>query len=461
MAKDFEFNLTPRSVTPIQTENRTICTKIPVPESIEIIKKSMKFQSVSMNHQLPAIWDRAVGSSIYDPYGNKWIDFSSSIFINNVGHGNSFIIKSIRDMLDKPLLCSYGYYTAERADFAEYLISIMDPVFEKVCFFSTGTDATEAALKTSRLFGIQKGKKYTISFLGGFHGKTMGAQNMSGNPTGIKWAIEVNPYIYHLPYPGDPFLSDEELEDDAYGRSLFLDHLKVLEADGITPESISSFIFEPYQGWGAIFYPKGYIKSMREFADKYGCLIICDEVQSGFGRTGKLFAYEHYDIVPDIVCCGKAISGAMPLSAVVTRAEIIDVEPTLSSTHGGNPISCASSMANLKYLIENNLVGECAKKETFVRKAFNGYMHKYGEKIKQIHGRGLAFAAIFCKPGTKERDIEIVERIIERAFEKGLMSIRTSTGTIKIGPPLNISESALKEGLEIIDESIAEILGET
>lgn len=456
---DYEFNLEPRNVTQLETKNRKIATQIPVPESIEIIEKSLKYQPLSMSQQLPAIWDRAVDSSVYDPYGNKWIDFSSSIFVNNVGHGNEEIVAAIEEYIRKPLLCSYGYYTETRADFAQYIIENTHPSFDKVCFFTTGAETTECSLKISRTFGMRQNpeKTYTIAYRGGFHGKTMGAQTMSGNEKSKYWIPNKDPNIFHLPFPSPAFVNDDKLDDEAFGEQIFSEHVKLLEQNRITPDKIAGFIFEPYQGWGALFFPIGYIKAMRRFADKNKCLLVADEVQSGFGRTGKLFGYEHYDIVPDIICCGKAVSGALPLSAVISRSEILEGDASVNSTHGGNPICCASSHANLKYLIDNKLPEEAARKGLIVKKHFERLMEENPEKIKAIHGKGLAYAALVVKKGTEELDAELVDRIIERAFEKGLMSIRTMVGTIKIGPPLTISDEALIEGLEIISEAFGEI----
>ena len=236
--------------------------------------------------------------------------------------------------------------------------------------------------------------------------------------------------------------------------------MKALENQGVDLDSIAGAIFEPYQGWAALFYPIGYIKALREFLTQKNALLVADEVQAGFGRTGKLFGYEYYGVDVDLICCGKAVSGALPLSAVLGNHEIIDVDGSLNSTHGGSPLPVASALANLKYLEREHLVERAKKNETIIRGKFEELQEKFPDRIISIHGLGMAFAAVVVKPGTKELDVELVDRIIERAYEKGLMSIRTMTGTIKIGPPLTIPEDALVEGMDILIESMEEIVSE-
>ena len=188
--------------------------------------------------------------------------------------------------------------------------------------------------------------------------------------------------------------------------------------------------------------------------------MVSDEVQAGFGRTGRLFGYEYYGVDVDIICCGKAVSGALPLSAVLSRKEILDVTGSLNSTHGGSPLPVASALANLHYLEEHHLVAEAKRKEKIVRAKFEEMQRHFPERISAIHGFGLAFAAVVVKPGTKDLDVNFVDRVIERAYEKGVMSIRTITGTIKIGPPLTIPDEALIEAMDVLIESMDEIVRE-
>ncbi len=463
MSEEYLFHREPKRVERIHTQNRDICTDIPVPESQEIIERSLKNEPWSMNHQLYAVWERATDYNVYDKWGNKWIDLSSGIFVTNSGHGNPDMVEALKKMIEKPMLNSYYYFLEERSLLTEQLVKMAPPEMDKAFLLTTGAETTECALKLCRIHGLKKNpeKLGMIAFGGAFHGKTLGAQTMAGKPSSWKWIGNLDPCIYHLPCPTDAFEDMSQIYDEQQGRELFERDIRELEKSGVDLDTIAGAIFEPYQGWAALFYPIGYIKALREFLNERDALLVSDEVQAGFGRTGRLFGYEYYGVDVDIICCGKAISGALPLSAVLSRAEIIDVDGSLNSTHGGSPLPCASALANLKYLEEHHLVEEAKRKEKILLKKFNELKEKFPDRVKAIHGMGMAFAAVVVKPGTRELDVEIVDRIIERAFEKGVMSIRTMTGTIKVGPPLTISDDALEEAMDVLIESMGEIVQES
>ena len=461
--QEYMFRRTPKKVEQIHTKNRVICTEIPAPGSMEIIERSIKYEPWSRNHHLYAVWDRAEDYTVYDKWGNKWIDLSSGIFVTNTGHGNPEMVEALRRMLDKPMLNSYYYFLEERSLLSEQIVKMAPEGMDKVFLLTTGAETTECALKLCRLHGIRRraDKLGMLSFAGAFHGKTMGAQTMAGKPASWRWIGNLDPCIYHLPCPTDAFESMDQIYDEERGRDAFLRDIENLEKSGVDLDTIAGAIFEPYQGWAALFYPIGYIKALREFLTERDALLVSDEVQAGWGRTGKLFGYEYYGVDVDLICCGKAISGALPLSAVLGRKELLDVDGSLNSTHGGSPLPCASALANLKYLEEHHLAEEAKRKEAILREKFAVMKARFPERIRAIHGMGLAFAAVIVKPGTKELDVELVDRVIERAFEKGVMSIRTMTGTIKVGPPLTIADDALEEAMDVLTESFGEIVSES
>jgi len=215
-------------------------------------------------------------------------------------------------------------------------------------------------------------------------------------------------------------------------------------------------MIESYQGWGTMFFPKDYVQRLSSWAKENNVLVIFDEIQSGFGRTGKLFAFEHYDVQPDLVCCGKGISSSLPLSAVIGRREIMDVDPSLNSTHGGNPLCCAATLANLEVIEDENLVFESARKEKIIASELSKIQEEFPNNITDICGRGMVFAIHIKNSKTKNFDIELTDKIIEKCMQKGVLMVRTGSGTIKIGPPLNIPDDALKEGLTVIHDAIKE-----
>ena len=185
-------------------------------------------------------------------------------------------------------------------------------------------------------------------------------------------------------------------------------------------------------------------------------MIIFDEIQAGFGRTGKLFAFEHYEIKPDLVCCGKGISSSLPLSAVLGRAELLNLDSSLNSTHGGNPICCAATLASLEVLEEEDLVKEANRKGNILETELKKIQTKYSDIIERISGKGLVYAIHLRDLKTKKLDIELGDLVIEKSMQKGVILVRTGSGTIKIGPPLTIPDDALLEGIKVIDDAIKE-----
>ena len=302
---DYKFKFDPQDVQLVNTENRIINTSIPHPEDIKTFEKIMRYESSLVQKQLPIVWDHAKDFSVFDRWGNKWIDLSSTIFVTNSGHANPMTTSRMSAALDKGLIHSYCYPTVERADFLEKLIEFTPPYLNQACLVSTGTEASERAIKLARIYGMQFNprKKVIIGGVGNYHGKTMGAMMSAMNPESREWIGNQDPDMHQMPFPY-PWVVEEM---NISGADLFHKHLKELSRSGVKTNQISAFIIEGYQGWGAIFYPKDYVKAMKKWAEKNDALVIVDEIQSGFGRTGKLFAYQHYDIEPDLVVCGKGI----------------------------------------------------------------------------------------------------------------------------------------------------------
>lgn len=461
MTSEFRFASTPIEVPKINTEYRKIVTKLPVPESLPILEAISKYESSNVNDFPPIIWSRAKDYFIEDDWGNRWIDMTSTIFVTNAGHGNEIVQKRIREVLDKPLLHSYCYPTIERAKYLERLAGFVPPYFEKFSLYSSGTEATERALKLSRLHGqtISPGKNIVITGMGNYHGKTLGAQMLSGKPQERTWVGFQDPNIYHMPFPFPWHLEKKSIS----GSELFQEHLADLEQQGVNLNRIASFMIESFQGWGAIFYPESYVTAMRDFAKENNSLLICDEIQAGFGRTGKLFAYQHYGIEPDIVCCGKAASTSMPLSIVMSSAKIIDLDPTYTSTHGGHPFACAAGLGTLEAFEEMDLVNESKRKEEIFFKNFAKIQQQFPKNASLSLGRGMLHALFITDhrldpalPIVEKLDSELTDKIVEKAMQKGVFLIRTGCGTLKFGPPLTMPDKVLLEALEVVSEAIEE-----
>jgi len=457
------FSHKPKKVKKVKTQYRKISTKLPVPESISILKRVYETESRSMHGQIPVIWDRAEGFQVYDKWGNKWLDFSSTIFVANAGHSNKRIVDSLKKVLSKPLLQTYNYISIERFKYLDYLIKITPDYFEKAYMLSAGTEATGAILKLMRLYGLKYNnkKKGIICFEGNWHGRTMGAQMMGWNPSQKEWIGYLDPNIYHIPFP-----YKERINKINNSKKYLLDSLNELfEKNNIDPKiDICGVMMETFQGWGACFYPVDYVKEISNFCKENNILLGFDEMQAGFGRTGELFGYMHYKVQPDIIACGKGASSSLPLSLVLGSKEIMDLPEmgSMSSTHSANPMVCAAGHANLEALINDGLILNSKKlgikfhnELIKIKKIYSGY-------ISDINGIGLLAAVIFNDINQNPL-INLCDLICEKCFQKGLLVVHTGRESIKLAPPLIINEDAMLEGIsvfkEAIEESIKEIYG--
>src|SRR5882762_3621933 len=449
-----EFSLTPRRVAAVETTHRRIASPIPHPDSVATLEKLRQFEPQSMRGQPPLVWDRAEDIYVYDKYGNKWLDWTSGVLVTNCGHGAPEVRQAILDQVNTGLLHNYVFPSEERAALAEYLIGLAPAGLDKVFLLTTGSEATECAIKLARSHGLSKGGPSKIGIVGaerGFHGRTLGAQQAGGLPAQKSWIVNEDPAIVQVPFPDGYWTEDTSFE-------LFL---ATLEKKGLQPQNVAGVMFETYQGVGPDFAPLDYIKQLASWCKAHDALLIFDEVQSGFGRTGKFWAFEHYGITPDLVCCGKGITSSLPLSAVIGRAEIMDQFPpgSMTSTHTGNPVCCAAALANLKKIVAENLTGNAARLGKILEASLREIKTKNANVIGHYTSRGLVGGLQIIKPGKKEPNHDLAHAIIESCFQKGLLffsPVGAWGQTVKIAPPLTITGEALREGLAVLSESVDE-----
>jgi 4-aminobutyrate aminotransferase-like enzyme len=218
-------------------------------------------------------------------------------------------------------------------------------------------------------------------------------------------------------------------------------------------------MLETFQGWGAVFYPEEFVQAIETICRKNKILLAFDEMQAGFARTGKKFGYEHYGVRPDLIVCGKGMGSGFPVSGVIGSAEIMDLPDvgSMSSTHSANPVACAAGLATLEEIESARLVEESMRKGRLMHDKLNALKEKYSDRIAFVLGRGMIAAVIFCKPGGTEPDAEFTSQVAELCMRKGLLVVHTGRESIKIGPPLTISDDALLEGIEVLGEAIAEV----
>ena len=453
------FKLNPQKVEPVKTKNRLIKTKIPCPGTESILKRLNQVESRSMHGQLPIVWDKAEGFNVFDISGNCWIDFTSTIFVANVGHSNERVTNAIKETLENPLLNCYAYTNPIRAKYIEKLIEFAGKPFEKAFLLSAGTEATEAALKLMRMNGQKNNKKRLgiIAIENNWHGRTLGAQMMSSNKAQKEWIGYQDNDIHHIPFPYPWDLKDNTGID-------FLNRgIKVLNNKGINlKEDICGFILETFQGWGAIFYPNDFVKGIKNICEKNNILLTFDEMQSGFGRTGKSFGYMHYGVEPDLICVGKGMGGGTPLSGVLGKANILDLPEigNMSSTHSANPLVCSAGLAVLEEIENRDLLKSTEQKGKILIEGLQNLKNKYPTIVSHVFGKGLIAAILFKNSYSGLPDSNFTSRVAERCMQKGLLVVHTGRESIKVGPPLIISIEALIEGISVLDDSISEIFKE-
>ena len=453
---EYEFSRIPQKVPFVHTKYRYINTSIPAPGTDRVLANLDRYESRSMHGQFPLIWASAKGATVCDIAGNRWIDFTSTIFVANVGHSNAHVADAMDTMITSSNYSCYAYPNIKRAEYLKKLIEFAGKPFEKAFLLSSGTEATEAALKLMRMHGQKIGKRRLgiICIEGNWHGRTMGAQMMSSNQAQKSWIGFQDSDIHHIPFPYPWTLKEQNPAE-------FLEtSLKHLIISGINLEKdVCGFMLETFQGWGADFYPKEFVFAIEKLCREHSILLTFDEMQSGFGRTGRRFGFQHYEVTPDLIACGKGMGGGLPLSGVLGRAEIMDLPSTgnMSSTHSANPLVCASGLAVIEEIENRDLVNEAYRKGKILFNELNGLQMRFPNRINAVLGKGLIAAVIFRHPDTGLADSEFTSRVAERCMHKGLLVVHTGRESIKIGPPLVIEDKALIEGIEVLGEAIAEV----
>jgi len=451
------YSLKPKKTPIVRTKYRRIVTPIPVPESIPIIEKLRKNEPLSMTGQPLVVWDKARGCQVYDKWGNMWLDWSSGVLVTNAGHGRKEIVDAVCKQARKPMLHNYCFPSEMRANLAERLVQITPAKMKKVFLLTTGAETTECAMKLMRTHGRAVGGKRKIgivSFNRAFHGRTLGSQMMGGSPALKGWIGNLDPDMWQVPFPDGFWVEDRSFD-------LFL---KSLKNQGATPGRIAGVIVETYQGGNASFAPKEYMQKLARWCRKHKIVLTCDEVQAGFGRTGKLFGFQHYGIVPDLVCFGKGISSSLPLSAVVGRKDLMDQYPagSMTSTHTGSPLCCAAALASIDIVMKEKLWQRAAKLGKVLHKGLLDIQKKFPERIGSVQGRGLVYALHIVKPIEKKvADYDFAFEIVRRCVEKGLLFFSpVGDASVKISPPLIVSRAQIMEGLQVVEEAVSEVAAE-
>ncbi|MEZ5356886.1 MAG: aspartate aminotransferase family protein [Bryobacteraceae bacterium] len=450
-----EFDLTPRSVPRLETKYRRIVTDLPAPESIAVLETLQKYEPVAMRGQPPILWDRAEGFQVYDASGNCWIDWSSGVLITNAGHGRQPIVDAIVGQAQHKLLTNYCFPNEIRARLVEKLATMFGEPDRKVFLLTTGSEAVECAIKLCRTHGVKVGgrrKNVIVSFEKAFHGRTLGSQQAGGIPGLKEWIVNMDPGFVQVPFP-DGFRTRDTTFDG---------FLRALSETGVQPADVCGVLLETYQGGSASFAPVEYMQQLRAWCTGRKALLVCDEVQAGFGRTGKLAGYQHYGILPDLSTWGKGISSSLPISCVIGRADVMDLHPpgSMTSTHTGNPICCAAALANIELIMAEDLSGNAARMGEVMLARLHAMKARFPQ-IGCVDGKGLVAGVACVHPESMEPDPDLAFDTIQRSVEKGVLMfspVGFGGATIKICPPLVIHREALEESLDAFEQAFAEVL---
>jgi 4-aminobutyrate aminotransferase len=399
--------------------------------------------------------DRAEGVYVFDSRGKAYLDFLSGFGACNLGHNHPKVMEAARSQMERMVHAPVGVTTPESTLRLAWELGRIAPGGANMFFFgNSGGEAVDASIKLARYV---TGRPGIIAFIGGFHGRTMGAASVTTSKAKYRRGhLPLIPEVYFARFPY-PFRSKaatpQECADEA------LDDIDRLFEHVIAPEDVAAFLVEPVQGEGGyVIPPQSWMAALRQLCDRHGILLIMDEVQTGFGRTGELFAARVFDVEPDIICMAKGIANGFPLGAIGARRELMKQWGPVShgTTYGGSPISCAAGLAVLQVIQEENLLANACKQGEYILGRLRD-LKGDSSLVGDVRGIGLMIAVEFVIPGTeKEPNTTAVRRILDRCLEAGLLVYPCGhwTQTIRLIPPLNVTRAQVDEALNIFAESV-------
>lgn len=434
----------------------------PGPNARELVKKDERFISPSYVRYYPLVIESANDCLVKDVDGNEYIDLNAGIACMNVGHNHPRVVEAIKSQCDRFLHYSNtDFYCKEVINLAEKLTEITPGGFKKKTYFgNSGTEAVEAAVKLAK-WHIRK--QLFIGFISAFHGRTIGALSFTASkPAQRRHFFPLMPGVVHVPYAycyRCPFkLTYPECH---YWCVDFIDDFVLQKY--VPPEDVAAILFEPIQGEGGyVVPPPEYFQRLKKLADRYGLLLIDDEVQSGIGRTGKWFAIEHWNVEPDIICSSKALASGLPIGATISKAKIMDwIGGSHASTFGGNPLACAAAAAVIETIKDERLLDNAKKQGAYALKRL-AELKERSKIVGDVRGRGLMIGVELVEDkDSKKPAAKRAVQVITRAWKRGVAIVTCGVSTIRIMPPLTIKSDMLDIALEIVEDTIDEVAKKT
>jgi 4-aminobutyrate aminotransferase len=435
-----------------------IQTPLPGPRASALLERDLRYMSPSYTRIYPLVVARGSGAVIEDVDGNLFLDFTAGIAVASTGHCHPQVVTAIQNQASRLLhMSGTDFYYEPQIDLAQRLTELAPGRSAKRVFFTnSGAEALEAALKLARW---HSGRSRAVAFFGAFHGRTYGAMSLSGSKTVHRRGFSpLVPDIHHVPYPRGP----ESRTAADYGRRSVEQIEESIFKRVAPPEEVAAVFVEPIQGEGGYHVPPpDFLPALRAMCDRHGILLVTDEVQSGMGRTGKLFAAEHWGVEPDIVCLAKGIASGMPLGAIIAREEVMDWPPgSHASTFGGNPVSCRAALATLE-LLEGGYTANAAERGAQLMRGLTALQAKH-RAIGDVRGLGLMVAMDLIKEerGKPEPNPALRDEIVQHAFQRGLLLLGCGECAVRFCPPLCITAHQVEMCLRVINEVLSARAGQ-
>ena len=445
-----------------RSDNSVPCirTPLPGPNAKRLIEVDEQFMSPSYTRAYPLVVKSGRGAVVEDVDGNTFLDFTAGIAVTATGHCHPRVVAAIKEQADNLLhMSGTDFYYRPQVELARKLAELAPGSTAKRVFFcNSGAEAVEAAVKLAR---YHTGRKHLIAFFGAFHGRTMGALSLTGSKLIQRRGFgPLIPEISHVEFPNC-------YRCPAYraAQSCCMDCIRQIEVDlfkkTVSPDDVAAIIVEPIQGEGGyIVPPPEFHQRLKALAERHGILYIVDEIQTGMGRTGKMFAIEHWGVQPDIICLAKGIASGMPLGAIIAGAHLMDWPPgSHASTFGGNPVSCAAALETIA-LLEEGLTANARDMGQLLLERLADFKNRYA-LIGDVRGMGLMVGVELVKNrAAKERAVEARDRLIQACFRRGLLLLGCGESTLRFCPPLLIRREEIDTAMNILGEAFEEVEGQ-
>jgi 4-aminobutyrate aminotransferase len=432
-----------------------IATSLPGPRAKAIIERDAKVLSPSYTRCYPLVAERGEGAIVEDPDGNRFLDFNAGIAVVSTGHCHPEVVAAIQRQAAKLIhMSGTDFYYENMVELAEKLAAIAPGNVERRVYFgNSGTEAVEAALKLAR---YATGREKFISFFGGFHGRTMGSLSLTASKYVQKKGFgSLLSGVYHAPYP-DAYRMGLPPADAANQCLNYIED--TLFRTVLPANEVAAMIIEPVQGEGGyVAAPREFFMGLREIADRHGILLISDEVQSGMGRTGRWWAGDHVDFLPDILTSAKGIASGLPLGAMMARADLMEWRPGAhASTFGGNPVAVEAALTTIR-LLEDGIMANAAAVGNYMMDRMRHWPSRF-RNVGQVRGLGLMIGVELVEDQESRKRAPVIrDRVENMAFERGLLVLGAGPNTLRLSPPLIITREQADFAMDVLEECLLEV----